>query len=170
MSPMIAPGNEGVIGRWVDKWEGSPDYKTWTFHIRPGIRSWAGNEMTTADIVWTWQRGFEMKAVRSFFASAMFLEKPEDIEMIDKYTLRFHLSKPSPVMLKLMAMSYFGGPFDATLAKQHATASDPWAKEWLGRATMRALARITSSKTFPARRWSWSATRTISRSRRSSAS
>src|SRR5947209_16052021 len=33
---MAAPGNEGVIGRWVDKWEGSPDFKTWTFHIRPG--------------------------------------------------------------------------------------------------------------------------------------
>ena len=30
-----------------------------------------------------------------------------------------------------MAMSYFGGPFDSKLAKQHATASDPWAKDWL---------------------------------------
>jgi len=128
---MAAPGNEGVTGRWVDKWEGSEDFKTWTFHLRPGIKSWVGNEMTAADILWTWQRGFEMKAVRSFFASAMFLAKPDDIEVIDKYSLRFHLSKPSPVVLKLMAMSYFGGPFDATLAKQHATASDPWAKEWL---------------------------------------
>ena len=45
----------------------------------------------------------------------MFLAKPDDIEVIDKYTLRFHLSEPSPVILKLMAMSYFGGPFDATL-------------------------------------------------------
>lgn len=131
VADMAAPGNEGVTGRWVDKWEGSPDYKTWTFHIRPGIRSWAGNEMTTADMVWTWQRAFEMKAVRYFFARAMFLEKPGDIEVIDKYTLRFHLSKPSPVILKLMAMSYYGGPFDSTLAKQHATESDPWAKAWL---------------------------------------
>jgi ABC-type transport system substrate-binding protein len=128
---MAASGNTGVIGRWVDKWEGSEDFKTWTFRLRPGIKSWAGNEMTSDDIVWTWQRGFEMKAVRYFFASAMFLAKPEDIEVIDKYNFRFRLSKPSPVVLKLMAMSYFGGPFDATLAKQHATASDPWAKEWL---------------------------------------
>ena len=56
VAAMNAPGNEGVIGRWVDKWEGSEDFKTWTFHIRPGIKSWAGNEMTAADIVWTWQR------------------------------------------------------------------------------------------------------------------
>ena len=51
--------------------------------------------------------------------------------MIDKYTVRFHLSKPSPVILKLMAMSYYGGPFDSKLAKEHATESDPWAKDWL---------------------------------------
>ncbi len=128
---MNAPGNESVTGRWVDKWEGSDDFKTWTFHIKPGVKSWAGNEMTADDIVWTWQRGFEMKSVRFFFASAMFLASPDDIEVIDKYTLRFHLSKPSPVVLKLMAMSYFGGPFDSKLAKEHATDSDPWAKDWL---------------------------------------
>jgi peptide/nickel transport system substrate-binding protein len=131
VADMGAPGNEGVIGRWVDKWEGSADFKTWTFHIRPGIKSWAGNEMTSADITWTWQRAFEMKAVRYFFAKAMFLDKPDDIEVIDKYTVRFHLQKPSPVILKLMAMSYYGGPFDATEAKKHATAGDPWAKNWL---------------------------------------
>ena len=45
----------------------------------------------TADVVWTWQRAFEMKSVRYFFAQVMFLAKPGDIEVIDKYTFRFHL-------------------------------------------------------------------------------
>jgi peptide/nickel transport system substrate-binding protein len=72
-----------------------------------------------------------MKAVRYFFAKEMFLDKPEDIEVVDEYTVRFHLQEPSPVILKLMAMSYYGGPFDSKLAQEHATASDPWAKEWL---------------------------------------
>jgi peptide/nickel transport system substrate-binding protein len=131
VSDMAAQGDEGVIGRWADKWESTPDAKTWTFHLRPGIKSWAGNEMTSADIVWTWQRAFIMKSARFFFATVMALEKPENIEVIDKYTFRFHLAQPSPLQLKLMAMSYYGGPFDATLAKQHATATDPWAKDWL---------------------------------------
>jgi ABC-type transport system substrate-binding protein len=96
VADMGAPGNEGVIGRWVDKWEGSADFKTWTFHIRPGIKSWAGNEMTSADILWTWRRAFEMKAVRYFFAKAMFLDKPDDIEAIDKYTVRFTCRSPLP--------------------------------------------------------------------------
>jgi peptide/nickel transport system substrate-binding protein len=131
VSDMAAAGNAGVIGRWVDRWEGSPDYKTWTFHIRPGIKSWAGNEMTSEDIRWSWERAFEMKGVRYFFAKAMFLDKPSDIDVVDQYTVRFNLQKPSPVILKLMAMSYYGGPFDSKEARKHATASDPWAKDWL---------------------------------------
>jgi peptide/nickel transport system substrate-binding protein len=87
--------------------------------------------MTADDIIWTWQRAFEMRAVRYFFGKAMFLDKPEDIEVLGKYSVRFNLSRPSPVILKLMAMSYYGGPFDSVEAKKHATASDPWAKEWL---------------------------------------
>jgi ABC-type transport system substrate-binding protein len=39
VADMAASGNEGVTGRWADKWEGSEDFKTWTFHLRPGIKS-----------------------------------------------------------------------------------------------------------------------------------
>jgi len=131
VADMSAPGNDGVVGRWVDRWESTPDFKTWTFHIRPGVKSWAGNEMTASDVIWTWQRAFEMKAVRYFFANTMFLKSPAGVEVIDTATVRFHLSAPSPLILKLMAMNYYGGPFDSKLAKQHATPSDPWAKEWL---------------------------------------
>ena len=143
VADMAAAGNEGVIGRWVDKWESSPDYETWTFHIKPGAKSWAGNEMTSADITWTWQRAAEMKSARFFFMNAMFLGSPDDVEAVDKHTVRFHLTKPSPVILKLMAMSYYGGPFNSKLAKEHATASDPWAKDWLKIMT-RASAPTTS--------------------------
>jgi ABC-type transport system substrate-binding protein len=44
---------------------------------------------------------------------------------VDKYTIRFNLQHPSPVILKLMAMTYYGGPFDSVEAQKHATPSDP---------------------------------------------
>lgn len=131
VADMAAPGDEGIIGRWADKWESSSDGKTWTFHLRPGIKSWAGNEMTSADIRWTWERAFEMKSLRFFFATVMFLKSPQDVEPVDKYTVRFHLQHPCTIFLKLLSMIYYGGPFDSTEAKKHATASDPWAKDWL---------------------------------------
>ena len=82
VADMAAQDDQGVIGRWADKWESSPDAKTWTFHLRPGIKSWTGNEMTSADMVWTWQRAFEMKSARYFFATVMDLKKPDDIEVM----------------------------------------------------------------------------------------
>lgn len=128
---MAAEGDRGVTGRWVDQWQPSADGKTWTFRIRPGIRSWAGNEMTANDIRWTWERAFAMKSLRFFFATVMFLKDPKDVEVVDKYTVRFHLADFCADFLKLLAMNYYGGPFDSTEAKKHATSSDPWAKEWL---------------------------------------
>ncbi|HET6522564.1 MAG TPA: ABC transporter substrate-binding protein [Geminicoccaceae bacterium] len=131
VADMAAPGDESVTGRWAESWESSPDGLVWTFRIRPGIRSWAGNELTAEDIKWTWERGFEMRSVRYFFSTVMFLDSPDAIEAVDRYTVRFTSSAPSTNFLKLMAMNYYGGPFDSTEAKKHATASDPFAKEWL---------------------------------------
>ena len=128
---LAVPGNEGITGRWVEKWESSPDGKTWTFHLRNGIMSWAGNEMTAEDIRWTWERAFHMKSLRFFFATAMFLKSPDDVKVVDRYTVRFHLDKPCTIVLKLMCMNYYGGPFDSVEAKKHATPADPYAKEWL---------------------------------------
>lgn len=128
---MARQGDEGVTGRWADRWESSADGKTWTFHLRPNIRSWAGNEMTSEDIKWTWQRAFEMKSLRFFFATVMKLRSPDDVEVVDRYTVRFHLQEPCTLMLKLLSMDYYGGIFDSVEAKKHATPSDPWAKEWL---------------------------------------
>jgi peptide/nickel transport system substrate-binding protein len=131
IADMTAAGDTGVIGRWADKWDSSDNGTTWTFHLRPGIKSWRGNEMTSDDILWTWQRAFEMKAARYFSATVMFLQSPNDVTAVDRYTVRFHTQQPSPVFLKLMAMNYYGGIFDSVEAKKHATADDPWAKEWL---------------------------------------
>jgi len=131
VADMAAPGDSGVIGRWAERWEESPDGLTWTFHLKPGIRSWAGNEMTAEDIKWTWDRAFEMKSLRFFFGTVMSLAGPESVEVVDKYIVRFHLQRRCTVMLKLLAMGYYGGPFDSAEAKKHTTPDDPWAKNWL---------------------------------------
>lgn len=131
VADLAAPGDEGYIGRWAERWDKSEDGKTWTFYLRKGIKSWAGNEMTAEDIRWTWERGFHMKGVKYFMSTALFLEKPEDVEVVDQYTVRFHLQKPCAIVLKLMSMNYYGGPFDSVEAKKHATSEDPYAKEWL---------------------------------------
>lgn len=131
VADMAAAGDSGIIGRWAESWEATDGGKTWTFRLRPGVKSWAGNEFTAEDVRWTWERAFEMRSLRFFFATVMFLKSPQDVEVVDRHTVRFHLEAPSTVFLKLLAMVYYGGPFDSVEAKKHATQADPWAKEWL---------------------------------------
>ena len=54
-------GEKQVTGRWAESWEESADGLSWTFNLRRGIKSFAGNEMTCEDLRWSWARSFEMK-------------------------------------------------------------------------------------------------------------
>jgi peptide/nickel transport system substrate-binding protein len=125
------PGDQAVIGRWAESWTSSSDGTVWTFKLKKGVKSFAGNEMTCDDHRWSWQRGYEMKGVKFFFAQVMGLTSPEDVTCPDKYTIRFKLKAFNPLLLQMLAMNYYGGPFDSVEAKKRARPTDPWAKEWL---------------------------------------
>lgn len=125
------PGDQAVMGRWAESWTVSSDGTVWTFRLRKGIKSPVGHEMTCEDHRWSWERGYEMKGVKVFFAQVMGLRGPQDVSCPDRYTVQFKIKAPNPLFPKLLAMNYYGGPFDAAEAKKHATPGDPWAKEWL---------------------------------------
>ncbi|MGI9332423.1 MAG: ABC transporter substrate-binding protein [Gammaproteobacteria bacterium] len=125
------PGEEQVTGRWAESWSESEDGKTWTFKLRKGIKSHLGNEMTCADHQWSWARAYELKGVKFFFTKVLLIDKAEDVSCPDPYTVQFKIKDRNPLFLQLLAMNYYGGPFDSTEAKKHATDADPWAKEWL---------------------------------------
>src|SRR6266540_3936063 len=104
------PGDEAVMGRWAESWKSSADGLTWTFTLKKGIKSEAGNEMTCEDHRWSWERGFEMKGVKVFFAQVMGLKSAQDVSCPDKYTVQFKIKAANPLLLKLFAMNYYGGP------------------------------------------------------------
>ena len=124
-------GEKQVTGRWAESWEESADGTIWRFKLRKGIISYAGNEMTCEDHRWSWERGFEMKAVKFFFTKVLLIEAPEDVSCPDPYTVQFKITAKNPLFLQLLAMNYYGGVFDSVEAKKHGSADDPWAKEWL---------------------------------------
>jgi peptide/nickel transport system substrate-binding protein len=124
-------GADQVTGRWAESWSESSDGKTWTFKLRKGIKSFAGNEMTCADHQWSWARGYELKGVKFFFTKVLLIDKAEDVSCPDPYSVQFRIKDRNPLFLQLLAMNYYGGPFDSVEAKKHATVDDPWAKTWL---------------------------------------
>lgn len=125
------PGAKQVTGRWAKSWQESDDGLTWTFDLRKGIKSYFGNEMTCEDLRWSWERGYEMKSVKFFFTKVMNIASIDDITCPGTHQIQFKLTGRNPLFLQLLAMNYYGGPFDKTEVTKHASAADPYAKEWL---------------------------------------
>ncbi|TRZ51707.1 ABC transporter substrate-binding protein [bacterium] len=124
-------GDQGVVGLLADSWDVSSDGKTITVHLKHGVKSQYGNEFTADDYIWSWQRMYAVNGTGWFIGSLITLTSDKSIQKIDQYTVQFTLQGPSPIFFKALAQNYYGGPFDSVEAKKHATAADPWAKDWM---------------------------------------
>lgn len=115
----------------------------WTFKLRQGVISCAGNELTSADVVWTWARA---KSVSGASPTAWFLgnvasilpldpivskdpkakELKGEIKAVDKYTVQFTQSGPNDLFPRVLEI-FATYVYDSVEMKKHATAADPWA-------------------------------------------
>lgn len=120
------------IGALAESWEVSDDGMTYTFTLREGVKSPFGNELTTEDVKWSWDRTQAVEGVGSFIFGLGSIDGEKPLTVIDEQTFEIHLTAPSPVFLRLFAIPLFGSPiFDSTEARKHATEEDEWARDWL---------------------------------------
>ena len=124
-------GDQGVVGLIAESWESNEDGTVYTIKLKQGMKSAYGNAVMSGDYRWAWERRFAVKSVGKFMADVLGIDSPDSIEIVDDRTVRVKLRGTSPIFFKILAQNYYGGPFDSVEAKKHATADDPWAKEWL---------------------------------------
>ena len=74
-------------------WESNADATQWTFNLRRGVKFHHGKEFKVEDVVFTFNRLFE---VESQLASVMTRPK---IDALDDYTVRFIFESPNAVLL-----------------------------------------------------------------------
>ena len=120
-------------GNIAEKIEIGEDGKTYTFTLRKGIKFHSGNELTTADVQYTWDRGFAIEAPSwGFDLSISTIKKP--IKIFNDYSFQFYTEEENPITLQIFQM---GGTsiLDSKLLKEKATADDPWAVEWMKKNT-----------------------------------
>jgi peptide/nickel transport system substrate-binding protein len=164
MEPLVgyaraAPNEDGVglpdvtrfEGRLAERWTFDPATLTWTFTLRRGVRSCAGNELTADDVVYTFARaksvsgaapiGWFLASVGSVagFDGAVLTDpgkRPlgDEVRKIDRYTVAIRQSAPNALFLH--ALSTFGMLiFDSREARAHATQDDPWSHDYINRVT-----------------------------------
>jgi len=83
----------------AEKWEATEDGKTWTFHLRHGVKFHGGfGELTADDVVFSLKKAGDAKT--SAFASEM---RPfQTIEAVDPYTVRLVLKDNVPSVLGIL--------------------------------------------------------------------
>lgn len=75
----------------AESWDASEDLRTWTFHLRPGVKFHNGKPLDASDIVFTYGR-LQDKDVGSVLRAA--LSVVTKVEAVDPLTVRFTLSIP----------------------------------------------------------------------------
>jgi len=89
----------------AERWESSPDGRTWTFHLRRGVQFHRGfGEVTAEDIAFSLRKSAD--AQRSGFAADY--RAFEAVEVVDPYTVRIRLKEVVPSLLGLVT-NYHGG-------------------------------------------------------------
>jgi peptide/nickel transport system substrate-binding protein len=114
-----------MLARSVDI---SPDGKTYTFKLRKGVKFHNGAEMTSADVLWSWNRYMDPKT--QWRCTSEFdgrgLVKVEKVEAPDAETFVMVIDKPSALFLSTLARADCGST--AVLHKDSGAADGSWIK------------------------------------------
>lgn len=81
----------------AERWEISPDDLIYTFYLRKGVRFHDGVELTARDVLFSFDQ-YRNPSMNSPFRSKY--DKVDRIEMIDAYTVRFHLKEVVPLFIE----------------------------------------------------------------------
>ena len=85
-----------ILPALAEEWEVSPDGLEYTFHLRRGVKFHNGRELVAEDIKFTFERAMDPETGHphpEYYANVA------EIEVLDKYTVRFRMKAPTPGFL-----------------------------------------------------------------------
>ena len=86
-------GDPPALEPWLaEKWEGSPDATVWTFHLVKNARFHNGDPVTAEAVKFSFERTLTLKQGPAWMLLDVL--DPSGIEIVDDYTIRFHLNEP----------------------------------------------------------------------------
>jgi peptide/nickel transport system substrate-binding protein len=114
----------------AERWKVDTDGMGVTFYLRKDAKFHDGTPVTAHDVKWSFDRALGMGGFPNFQMKAGSLEDPAQFKAVDNHT--FHVKFPRKDKLSMPDIAVpVASVYNATLAKKHATAQDPWAADWL---------------------------------------
>ena len=125
-------------GLLAEGWEFNEDCTSVTFTLRQGVKfHHSGNEMTAADVKWSFRRaayldagGWFDHAVIGLYDFGSEQDIDDAITVIDDYTIRFDFNKPTPFPLHVLSNAGVT-VYDSQVLQTKGTNDDPWAHNYL---------------------------------------
>ena len=116
----------------VESHEASPDFKTWTFKLRPGLKFHDDEPVLAKDVVASIKRWM----VRDATMGGPIKKRMDALEAVDDRTFRFRLNQPYPKMLFALGKSSTPSLF---IMPERIAATDPFKQitEYVGSGPMR---------------------------------
>jgi peptide/nickel transport system substrate-binding protein len=118
-------------GELAERWEVSGDSKTITFHLRPNAKFHDGSPVTAEDVRWSIERSLNVKGAAGVMAVGA-LKSADQLNVINDKTFQVTLPAANRFAIAVFSIP-FAAIINSKLARQNATAQDPWANEWLKR-------------------------------------
>ncbi|GAB4537531.1 MAG: ABC transporter substrate-binding protein [Anaerolineae bacterium] len=110
----------------------SDDGLTWTFNLRQGVKFSSGNELTAADVEYTFDRALNMGAgILNTMLGFAGIKDPAQTVVVDPYTFQIQLEEPNNLLLHILSLGSNAGILDSQVVESHVTADDPFAEKWL---------------------------------------
>lgn len=114
----------------VTSWEVSEDYKTFTFHLRKGVKFHDGTPFNAEAVKFSFDRLTKIGKVTA--GAWMTIADENTIEVVDDYTVRFTLLKPYPTFIESdLSSNASYSIVSPTYVKKHSTTDDPYAEKWM---------------------------------------
>ncbi len=122
-------GSTEIVPALAKSWEISPDGKTYTFHLRSGVKFQSNDQFRPSrdfnadDVIFSFDRQsgksgydvFSSGATWSYYSDVGIPQLVEAIEKVDNSTVRFHLARPNAPFLGLLGLD-----FASILSKEYA--------------------------------------------------
>jgi peptide/nickel transport system substrate-binding protein len=119
-----------VRGELAKGYQISPDGLKITIMLRPDATWHDGSPVTAEDVKWSLDRAVLAKSLAPPQMSTGSLTSPDQFKIVDSHTVEVTLPNADRLAVANLCVPY-AIMVNSKLAKQHATADDPWAMEWL---------------------------------------
>ncbi|TNC07301.1 ABC transporter substrate-binding protein [Methylobacterium terricola] len=119
-----------IEGELAERYDVSPDGLTITLHLRPTATWQDGSPVTADDVKWSLDRAVSAPSMSKAQVGTGSLTSPDQFRRVDDHTVQIRLERADRLALPNLATTYLP-MYNSKLAKQHATAEDPWAGAWL---------------------------------------